>query len=122
MREIGDRREAIRGAVAELQRGDVLLIAGKGHETGQIVGEQVLPISATTRRSQAALAGEGGMSAPLWTVEAMAAGDGAPSAQGALPHGVTGLSIDTRTIAAGRGVLRHLKDDSATATISSRRR
>ena len=45
MREIGDRREAIRGAVAGLQRGDVLLIAGKGHETGQIVGGKLLPFS-----------------------------------------------------------------------------
>jgi UDP-N-acetylmuramoyl-L-alanyl-D-glutamate--2,6-diaminopimelate ligase len=43
--EIGDRREAIRRAVAELQAGDVLLIAGKGHETGQIVGKQTLPFS-----------------------------------------------------------------------------
>jgi UDP-N-acetylmuramoyl-L-alanyl-D-glutamate--2,6-diaminopimelate ligase len=44
-REIGDRAQAIRSAVAELQRGDVLLIAGKGHETGQIVGGTVLPFS-----------------------------------------------------------------------------
>jgi UDP-N-acetylmuramoyl-L-alanyl-D-glutamate--2,6-diaminopimelate ligase len=43
--EIGDRAEAIRASVAELRRGDVLLIAGKGHETGQIVGQQVLPFS-----------------------------------------------------------------------------
>ena len=43
--EIGDRREAIRRAIAELQAGDVLLVAGKGHETGQIVGKQVLPFS-----------------------------------------------------------------------------
>ncbi|MGE0037892.1 MAG: UDP-N-acetylmuramoyl-L-alanyl-D-glutamate--2,6-diaminopimelate ligase [Xanthobacteraceae bacterium] len=43
--EIGDRAEAIRTLVAELRRGDVLLIAGKGHETGQIVGQQVLPFS-----------------------------------------------------------------------------
>lgn len=42
-REIGDRLEAIRAAIAGLQAGDVLLIAGKGHETGQIVGERVLP-------------------------------------------------------------------------------
>src|SRR6266849_1320189 len=41
--EIGDRREAIRASIAELWRGDVLLIAGKGHETGQIIGKQVLP-------------------------------------------------------------------------------
>jgi UDP-N-acetylmuramoyl-L-alanyl-D-glutamate--2,6-diaminopimelate ligase len=45
LREIGDRREAIRGAIAGLQRGDVLLIAGKGHETGQIVGGKVLDFS-----------------------------------------------------------------------------
>jgi UDP-N-acetylmuramoyl-L-alanyl-D-glutamate--2,6-diaminopimelate ligase len=31
--------------VAELQSGDVLLVAGKGHETGQIVGTKVLPFS-----------------------------------------------------------------------------
>ena len=43
--EIGDRREAIRRAIDELAAGDVLLIAGKGHETGQIVGKQTLPFS-----------------------------------------------------------------------------
>jgi UDP-N-acetylmuramoyl-L-alanyl-D-glutamate--2,6-diaminopimelate ligase len=43
--EIGDRGEAIRRAVGELSAGDVLLIAGKGHETGQIVGKQTLPFS-----------------------------------------------------------------------------
>ena len=43
--EIGDRREAIAAAIADLRRGDVLLIAGKGHETGQIIGKQVLPFS-----------------------------------------------------------------------------
>lgn len=43
--EIGDRAEAIRVAISGLEEGDALLIAGKGHETGQIVGEQVLPFS-----------------------------------------------------------------------------
>ena len=43
--EIGDREEAIRSAIAGLNKGDVLLIAGKGHETGQIVGDRVLPFS-----------------------------------------------------------------------------
>ena len=43
--EIGDRREAIQASIADLRRGDALLIAGKGHETGQIVGKQVLPFS-----------------------------------------------------------------------------
>ena len=43
--EIADRGEAIRRATAELKAGDVLLIAGKGHETGQIVGDRILPFS-----------------------------------------------------------------------------
>jgi UDP-N-acetylmuramoyl-L-alanyl-D-glutamate--2,6-diaminopimelate ligase len=43
--EIGDRGEAIRTAVAGLKPGDVLLIAGKGHETGQIIGAKTLPFS-----------------------------------------------------------------------------
>jgi UDP-N-acetylmuramoyl-L-alanyl-D-glutamate--2,6-diaminopimelate ligase len=44
-KEIGDRNEAIRAGVAALEPGDALLIAGKGHETGQIVGSQTLPFS-----------------------------------------------------------------------------
>jgi UDP-N-acetylmuramoyl-L-alanyl-D-glutamate--2,6-diaminopimelate ligase len=43
--EIGDRHEAIRQAVADLEAGDVLLVAGKGHETGQIIGQKVVPFS-----------------------------------------------------------------------------
>jgi UDP-N-acetylmuramoyl-L-alanyl-D-glutamate--2,6-diaminopimelate ligase len=43
--EIGDRAEAIRTAITGLQPGDALLIAGKGHETGQIVGDVTLPFS-----------------------------------------------------------------------------
>ncbi len=43
--EIGDRLEAIKAGAHELGEGDVLLIAGKGHETGQIVGDDVLPFS-----------------------------------------------------------------------------
>ncbi|MFL5051650.1 MAG: UDP-N-acetylmuramoyl-L-alanyl-D-glutamate--2,6-diaminopimelate ligase [Xanthobacteraceae bacterium] len=43
--EIGDRGAAIRQAVTDLEQGDVLLIAGKGHESGQIVGDRVLPFT-----------------------------------------------------------------------------
>jgi len=41
--EIGDRREAIAAAIAEAGAEDIVLIAGKGHEQGQIVGDLVLP-------------------------------------------------------------------------------
>ncbi|WP_448586515.1 UDP-N-acetylmuramoyl-L-alanyl-D-glutamate--2,6-diaminopimelate ligase [Thermaurantiacus sp.] len=41
--EVPDRRAAIAQAIAEAREGDVVLIAGKGHETGQIVGTDVLP-------------------------------------------------------------------------------
>jgi UDP-N-acetylmuramoyl-L-alanyl-D-glutamate--2,6-diaminopimelate ligase len=43
--EIADRGEAIRQGILALRPGDVLVIAGKGHETGQIVGDRVLPFS-----------------------------------------------------------------------------
>lgn len=43
--EIGDRAEAIRSGIAGLEPGDALLIAGKGHEVGQIVGDKTLPFS-----------------------------------------------------------------------------
>ena len=43
--EIGDRGEAIAQAVHDLRKGDTLLIAGKGHETGQIIGDTVVPFS-----------------------------------------------------------------------------
>jgi UDP-N-acetylmuramoyl-L-alanyl-D-glutamate--2,6-diaminopimelate ligase len=43
--EIGDRRRAISQAIADLRAGDALVVAGKGHETGQIVGDCVFPFS-----------------------------------------------------------------------------
>ncbi|MDD9909162.1 MAG: UDP-N-acetylmuramoyl-L-alanyl-D-glutamate--2,6-diaminopimelate ligase [Ahrensia sp.] len=43
--EIADRSDAIHAAVAMLGAGDTLVVAGKGHEEGQIVGDQVLPFS-----------------------------------------------------------------------------
>ncbi|MGZ8350349.1 MAG: UDP-N-acetylmuramoyl-L-alanyl-D-glutamate--2,6-diaminopimelate ligase, partial [Allosphingosinicella sp.] len=42
-REVAGRRDAIRAAVAEAGDGDIILLAGKGHEQGQIVGDMVLP-------------------------------------------------------------------------------
>ncbi len=42
-KEIGDRREAIRAGVAFLEDGDILVVAGKGHEQGQVVGQMVHP-------------------------------------------------------------------------------
>ena len=43
--EIGDRRAAIEHAIAALRTGDILVVAGKGHESGQIVGDVILPFS-----------------------------------------------------------------------------
>ena len=55
--EVPDRRAAIRAAVAQLRDGDVLVVAGKGHEQGQIVGDQVYPFD-DVAETQAALDGE----------------------------------------------------------------
>jgi len=41
--EVGGRREAIAEAIRIARDGDIVLVAGKGHETGQIIGDRVLP-------------------------------------------------------------------------------
>ncbi len=43
--EIGDRATAIAETVSTLKAGDILLVAGKGHETGQTIGTTVIPFS-----------------------------------------------------------------------------
>jgi len=58
-REIGDRAEAIRAAMAGLAAGDVLVIAGKGHETGQYIKDTVLPFSDREQAVAAAVAAGG---------------------------------------------------------------
>ena len=57
--EVPDRAEAILRAVDYLQAGDVLLIAGKGHESGQVIGNDTLPFDDVEQASiaVAALAG-----------------------------------------------------------------
>ncbi|MEX0327948.1 MAG: UDP-N-acetylmuramoyl-L-alanyl-D-glutamate--2,6-diaminopimelate ligase [Ruegeria sp.] len=57
--EVGDRAEAILRGIDALQPGDALLIAGKGHETGQIVGDQVLPFDDVEQASIAVAALDG---------------------------------------------------------------
>jgi UDP-N-acetylmuramoyl-L-alanyl-D-glutamate--2,6-diaminopimelate ligase len=57
--EIGDRGEAIAKAVGLLEKGDCLLIAGKGHETGQLVNGKILPFS-DQEAAAAALLARGG--------------------------------------------------------------
>jgi UDP-N-acetylmuramoyl-L-alanyl-D-glutamate--2,6-diaminopimelate ligase len=52
--EIGDRAQAIAAAVDSLRAGDVLLIAGKGHEQGQIIGDKVIPFDDRTVAREAA--------------------------------------------------------------------
>lgn len=54
--EIGDRAEAILTAIDALQPGDALLIAGKGHETGQIVGSDILDFNDAEQASIAVAA------------------------------------------------------------------
>jgi UDP-N-acetylmuramoyl-L-alanyl-D-glutamate--2,6-diaminopimelate ligase len=57
--EIGDRGAAIAAATGELREGDILVIAGKGHETGQIVGGAMLPFddAVVAREALAAMGG-----------------------------------------------------------------
>lgn len=57
--EVADRAEAILRGVDMLEPGDALLIAGKGHETGQIVGDDILPFDDTEQASVAVAALDG---------------------------------------------------------------
>lgn len=58
--EVGDRAEAILRGVDALGPGDALLICGKGHETGQIVGDDVLPFDDAEQASIAVTLLDGG--------------------------------------------------------------
>jgi MurE/MurF fusion protein len=122
--DVADRAEAIRTAIGLLEPGDILVVAGKGHETGQIVGDQVLPFSdhavvaeaiAARRKAnkkpvksrQSAPQSEPAhpmetqsMAAPLWTGEEARMAMGADRV-GALPASILGISIDSRTIQPG---------------------
>ena len=57
--EVGDRAEAILRGVDALQPGDALLIAGKGHETGQTIAGQVYPFDDVEQASVAVAALDG---------------------------------------------------------------
>jgi UDP-N-acetylmuramoyl-L-alanyl-D-glutamate--2,6-diaminopimelate ligase len=57
--EVGDRAEAILRGVDMLGAGDALLIAGKGHETGQVVGDDILPFDDVEQASVAVAALDG---------------------------------------------------------------
>ncbi|MBS4009644.1 MAG: UDP-N-acetylmuramoyl-L-alanyl-D-glutamate--2,6-diaminopimelate ligase [Roseovarius sp.] len=58
--DVGDRAEAILRGVDALGPGDALLICGKGHETGQIVGDDVLPFNDVEQASIAVTLLDGG--------------------------------------------------------------
>ena len=60
--EVGDRAEAILRGVDALQPGDALLIAGKGHETGQVIGDNVFPFDDAEQASVAVAALDGRVS------------------------------------------------------------
>lgn len=96
--EIGDRANAIKRGVELLSQGDTLIVAGKGHENGQKIGDVVLPFS-DHEHVHKAIAGATGRPL-LWTIGALI---GAMNARplGAMPAGVTGISIDSRSVEQG---------------------
>jgi murE/murF fusion protein len=99
--EIADRGEAIGRAIGMLEAGDILLIAGKGHESGQIVGPRILPFS-DQAVAKAALKAQtiAGGAEPLWSGLGLI-GPLQARVSGGLPQAIAGISIDSRSLKPG---------------------
>lgn len=103
--EIGDRRKAIFAAIKELNAGDVLVIAGKGHETGQKIGDTVHPFNDTEEAINAALTidknayeGSGPNTAVIWkSFDLTEITDGATTAN----WDIYGVAADVKQIKPG---------------------
>ncbi len=99
---IGGRAEAIKRAIAALEESDALIIAGKGHETGQTIGTETVPFSDRDEAIAAASLSGGRMAEgadnALWTSDEAAR---ATLGEASAPFGVRGISIDTRTLQPG---------------------
>lgn len=93
--EIGNRHEAIADAVAALQAGDILVLAGKGHEAGQKIGDTVMVFD---DKIEAQLAILGQTKMPVWRGEELRACLGVDVAKNMKAYGI---SIDTRTLEVG---------------------
>ena len=96
--EIGDRRAAIRHAINLLQSGDTLIVAGKGHETGQTIGSEVLPFSDhdTVVEAIADISGR----PLLWSFQDLVNIMGGRPI-GVMPVGVTGLALHQADVEEG---------------------
>lgn len=91
---VGNRALAIEEAVEQLEAGDILVVAGKGHETGQLIKGVMHPFDDREEvRKAVALA-----DTPLWTAEAVAH---ATNGRAGSDFAITGVSIDSRTVKAG---------------------
>lgn len=93
--EIDDRAVAIYTAISRLKAGDVLLLAGKGHEEGQLINGMMYTFN---DRIQALLALKALKEKPLWTKQELQEATG-----GILPENIRayGVSIDTRSLQPG---------------------
>lgn len=97
--DAGGRAKAIETAMAELGKGDILLVAGKGHETGQEIAGEVHPFSDHDVVRE--LAGQPRRKDDgLWTSEALVAATGG-ELLGDVDQAIGGVSIDSRTVEPG---------------------
>ncbi len=97
--EVDGRAEAIERAIGSLEAGDVLLVAGKGHETGQIIGDRTIPFS-DHDAVRAATSPEPVPARSLWIVDELVEATGG-ELMGSVSEAFNGVSIDSRTVAQG---------------------
>ena len=96
-----DRKKAIRLSIKTAREGDIVLIAGKGHETYQIIGKETIPFD-DREEARFAVSSSNTAKQPIpWRTEEIIEATKGVAVSGGTTRSFTGISIDSRTISPG---------------------
>lgn len=96
-----DRKKAIHLSIKTAREGDTVLIAGKGHETYQIIGKKTVPFD-DREEAKLAISSVNQTKQPIpWRTEEIIEATKGVIVSGGIIHSFTGISIDSRTISPG---------------------
>ncbi|MDQ1331428.1 MAG: UDP-N-acetylmuramoyl-L-alanyl-D-glutamate--2,6-diaminopimelate ligase [Thermodesulfobacteriota bacterium] len=96
-----DRKKAIHLSILTAREGDTVLIAGKGHETYQIIGKNTIPFDDREEAKSAVLSADQAKRPFSWSTEEIIEATNGTVVSGDITRSFTGVSIDSRTISPG---------------------